>query len=165
MNDEYVCQPGCMKVGVHTQCRVPLLEDPNAEVTRPAAPQTDEEPAVARFCGSALVRASGYTCGALAEDYDKDPDQERWYCRQHRPWSWMGTWEDVGWALKLTPRLTDAQWDVVNYDIDKATWNSRIGGYDINLTIKHFRRVLGTKNIEIVLPPVQKKKKVRRVLP
>lgn len=140
------------------QHRAALRVDPAAlpliqEVMEFEFPSVEEKPI--RTCGKAII--SG-VCGVVAEEYDKDPYIEQWYCREHRRWSWYGTWEDVGWSLKLTPRLTEDQWALVNQDVD-STYNPAIGGWDINLLLRLIRRVLPHKNVEIVLPPPPPKKK------
>lgn len=62
MNDEYVCQPGCIKVGVHTQCRVPLPHW-SGEYRSEVVP-IDDRPDVTKLgncrCGRVFYSNSGH---------------------------------------------------------------------------------------------------------
>lgn len=107
-------------------------------------------------------------CLSLAEAYDKVPGEERWLCRDHREWSWMGSWADCGWSLRLTPRMSEAQWrDQGLKDALHGCWTNDLslddaGYWDINKTIRAFRRHTNRK-IEIVLPPPpQQTRKVQK---
>lgn len=101
-----------------------------------------------------LELGPGKLCNADAWEYDRDPNQGagfgRLLCREHRTWSWLGTWINQGWSVRLQPKLTSEEWRRVARIMNREAFDEEKGYWDLNLVIRELRRST-SKKIEIVL--------------
>jgi hypothetical protein len=65
--------------------------------------------------------------------------------------SWLGRWQDVGWAIRITPRLTEAQWGQYGNQADQC-WDHVALNYDPDKTLELLHALFPTHELALTWP-------------
>jgi hypothetical protein len=65
--------------------------------------------------------------------------------------SWLGRWQDVGWAIRITPRLNDSQWKVFGLVADD-TWDEEKLSYSADKSLEVLHRLFPRHELALTWP-------------
>lgn len=107
---------------------------------------------VAALTGREVKRTGGgdHTSMRKAEEVVATPDSDH---------SWLGRWADVGWAVRITPRLTEEQWGPF-YARAEETWNPHTLNYDPMKSLELLQELLPKHDLALVWPKCGKRVEV-----
>lgn len=71
--------------------------------------------------------------------------------------SWLGRFEDNGWSIQITPRLTREQWNLFAIDADDYREDGTSGYYALDLAFLHLREMFPDHTLVPHCPPPEKK--------
>lgn len=65
--------------------------------------------------------------------------------------SWLGRWQDVGWAIRITPRLNDSQWKVFGL-VAEETWDEEKLNYSAEKSLEVLHRLFPRYELALTWP-------------
>lgn len=65
--------------------------------------------------------------------------------------SWLGRWQDVGWAIRITPRLGDSDWKVFELRAEE-TWDPSSLNYDAMKSLELLGELFPRCELSLVWP-------------
>lgn len=75
--------------------------------------------------------------------------------------SWLGRYQDVGWAIRITPRLTDGQWQLWSQRADE-TWDYTVLNYDPHKALELLGELFPRHTVSLTWPKCGKRHSVRK---
>lgn len=66
-------------------------------------------------------------------------------------YSWLGKWGDVGWSIRISPRLTEAQWGTYGKRADE-TWDEAARSYSSVKSLELLGELFPTHTLTLVWP-------------
>lgn len=67
-------------------------------------------------------------------------------------YSWLGRWADVGWAIRITPRLNDSQWKVFGLVANDDTWDEEKLNYSAEKSLEVLHRLFPRHELALTWP-------------
>jgi len=65
--------------------------------------------------------------------------------------SWLGRWQDVGWSIRITPRLTETQWEKYGARAQEC-WDSERLTYDAQKSLELLNALFPTHALSLTWP-------------
>lgn len=71
-------------------------------------------------------------------------------------YSWLGRWADAGWAIRITPRLNDNQWDKFSARAEE-TWDEAALNYSPDKSLELLHALFPTHTLALTWPKCGKR--------
>jgi len=72
------------------------------------------------------------------------------------PVSWLGRWEDVGWAIRIGRKLTDGEWRAFGKRAEE-TWDDEARGYSAQAGLTLLGELFPGVTLELMYPRCNKR--------